>query len=99
MSKVKISYWSDYACPYCYIGEKRMKNLLKELNLEDKFEFIFRCFELNPSASKNVLSKTEERFANKYNIREFRLNVDYINSKLELIHKYEVLFQVGIQNI
>ena len=59
MSKIKISYWSDYACPYCYIGEKRMKNLLKELNLEDKFEFIFRCFELNPSASKNVESKEE----------------------------------------
>ena len=37
MSKIKISYWSDYACPFCYIAEKRMQNLLKELNLEDKF--------------------------------------------------------------
>ena len=81
MSKVKISYWSDYACPYCYIGEKRMKNLLKELNLADKFEFIFRCFELNPSASKNVLSKTDERFAKKYNIsiEQARKTIENIN--------------------
>ena len=82
MSKVKISYWSDYACPYCYIGEKRMKNLLKELNLADKFEFIFRCFELNPSASKNVLSKTDERFAKKYNIsiEQARNRIESINN-------------------
>ncbi len=81
MSKIKISYWSDYACPYCYIGEKRMKNLLKELNLEDKFEFIFRCFELNPSASKNVESKTDERFAKKYmiSIEQARKTIDNIN--------------------
>ena len=22
---VQIDYWSDYACPYCYIGEARLK--------------------------------------------------------------------------
>ena len=82
MSKIKISYWSDYACPFCYIGEKRMKNLLKELNLEDKFEFIFRCFELNPSASKNVESKTDERFAKKYmiTIEQARNRIESINN-------------------
>ena len=82
MSKIKISYWSDYACPFCYIGEKRMQNLLKELNLEDKFEFIFRCFELNPSASKNVESKTDERFAKKYmiTIEQARNRIESINN-------------------
>ena len=27
---MKITYWSDYACPYCYIGEARMKKALEE---------------------------------------------------------------------
>ena len=25
---MKITYWSDYACPYCYIGEARLKKVL-----------------------------------------------------------------------
>ena len=25
---MKITYWSDYACPYCYIGEARLKRAL-----------------------------------------------------------------------
>ena len=33
------------------------------------------------------LSFNTKIYANKYNMRGFRLNVDYINSKLELIHK------------
>lgn len=27
---MKIVYWSDYACPYCYIGETRLKKAIKE---------------------------------------------------------------------
>ena len=28
---MKITYWSDYACPWCYIGVSRLKNAIKEL--------------------------------------------------------------------
>ena len=48
MSKIKIQYWSDFICPYCYIAEQRMKNLMKELNIFDKFEFKLLSFELDP---------------------------------------------------
>ena len=60
MEKITISYWSDLVCPFCYIGEKRMKNLMKELNIFDKFKFKFLCFELDPSAPEQ----------SKYNIIE-----------------------------
>jgi predicted DsbA family dithiol-disulfide isomerase len=52
MQKIKIAYWSDFVCPFCYIGEQRMKNVMKELNISDKFEFKFLSFELDPSAPK-----------------------------------------------
>nr|WP_295161898.1 DsbA family protein [uncultured Methanobrevibacter sp.] len=25
---MKITYWSDFACPYCYIGNTRLKRAL-----------------------------------------------------------------------
>ena len=52
MSKIKILYWSDFICPFCYIGEQRMKNLIKELEITDKFEFKLLAFELDPNAPR-----------------------------------------------
>lgn len=61
---MKIVYWSDYACPYCYIGEKRLEAVIDELKLKKDIEM--KAFELDPNASCEVQSKTDERFAKKY---------------------------------
>ncbi|MBP3844973.1 MAG: DsbA family protein [Prevotella sp.] len=49
---MKIVYWSDYACPYCYIGETRLKKAIKELGLENEVEIETRAFELDPTTMK-----------------------------------------------
>ena len=81
MEKITISYWSDFNCPFCYIGEQRMKNLMKELKILDKFEFKFLCFELDPSAPKESKYNIIEGLAKKYHmpIERARENVNYIN--------------------
>ena len=63
---MKIEVWSDYACPFCYIGERRLEKALAEINAGDKIEVIFKSFELDPTASNKVESETVERFALKY---------------------------------
>ena len=64
-----IMIWSDFACPYCYIGERRLTDALKELGWEDKFEITYRAFELNPEASKNPpQGSIAERLAAKYGL-------------------------------
>ena len=32
---MKITYWSDFACPYCYIGEERLLKAIKRLGMEN----------------------------------------------------------------
>lgn len=49
---MKIAYWCDVACPFCYIGEANMKQALKALNLKDPPELEFHAFELNPDAPR-----------------------------------------------
>ena len=61
---MKIEIWSDYACPFCYIGEKRLSKAL--LGVEKDVEIEFKSFELDPNADKKVISATDERFAAKY---------------------------------
>lgn len=65
---MRIIYWSDYACPYCYIAEARLHKALKSLNIADSVELEPRAFELDPSASKTVVSDTASRFAAKYRL-------------------------------
>lgn len=63
---MKITYWSDFACPYCYIGNTRLKRAIKDLDLD--VEFDIRAFELDQNAPKDVQSTTVERFAIKYGL-------------------------------
>lgn len=65
---MKITYWSDYACPYCYIGEVRLKKAIKTLGIEDKVEIEMKSFELDQTASKKVKGPTTDRFAKKYGL-------------------------------
>lgn len=75
-----LTIWSDFACPYCYIGETRLQKAINELGLDKDVEIDFRAFELDPTASKEVVSSTPERFAKKY-----RLSLEGAKEQIELI--------------
>lgn len=90
----KIMIWSDFACPYCYIGERRLKDALKELGWEDKFEITYKAFELNPDAPEKPGEGTiVEKLAKKYglSIGEAKAKIDSIDDqghKLGLDFRY-----------
>ena len=65
---IRIKIWSDFACPYCYIGERRLENAIKQLKLEKDVEIRYKAFELDPNASYDTTLKTPERFAKKYRL-------------------------------
>ena len=80
---MKIEIWSDYACPFCYIGEKRLEKALAAIP-DKNIEVIFKSFELDPTAPKNVTSNTVDRFAEKYGL-----------SKTEAAERIEQISQMG----
>lgn len=63
---MKVIYWSDYACPFCYIGITNLRQAFKKLSTPEELTIIIKSFELDPSASRKVTSSTPERFALKY---------------------------------
>lgn len=77
---MNLTIWSDFACPYCYIGETRLQRAIEELGLKDDVEIDFRAFELDPTAPKEVVTTTPERFAMKY-----RLSLDGAKRQIEQI--------------
>ena len=65
---MKVTYWSDYACPYCYIGETRLRNAIESLGFDGDVEVEMKAFELNPDAPYEVTGPTLDRFAAKYGL-------------------------------
>ena len=64
---MKIELWSDYVCPYCYIGERNLETALKALSGKEDVEIIYKSFQLDPDASYETTTTTKERVAKKYN--------------------------------
>lgn len=77
-----IKYWSDYACPFCYIAAARMKRALKEMGLENECRLDFKAFRLNPHAKKVPRRCVLESYAANYGmtIQQAQMQIDRINA-------------------
>lgn len=69
MDKMRIEIWSDIACPYCYIGKRKLEMALDQFEHKDKVELVWYSYELNPSLPKKPLGiSVYEHFAKEYNM-------------------------------
>ena len=60
---MKIELWSDFACPFCYIGKTRFDKALSKFAHKDEVEVIYKAYQLDPSAPKVMNGSAEEAFA------------------------------------
>ncbi|CAM4328427.1 DsbA family oxidoreductase [Paenibacillus phoenicis] len=65
---MKIEVWSDFGCPFCYIGKRRLERALELFGHRDEIELVYRSFELDPGAPKDTESSIHELLAVKYGL-------------------------------
>ncbi len=77
---MRIEIWSDYVCPFCYIGERKLEKAIKQLGIKDEVEIDFHSFELDPNATSHKDSSIDELIAAKYgmSVEEAKANNDNI---------------------
>ena len=65
---MRIDIWSDIACPWCFVGKRRMEAALADFPHKDEVQIVWRAFELDPSAPKVLSGEVSyaERLARKY---------------------------------
>ncbi|KGA96025.1 DSBA oxidoreductase [Alkalihalobacillus alcalophilus ATCC 27647 = CGMCC 1.3604] len=63
---MKVEVWSDIACPFCYIGEKKFEQALEQFSGKEGVELEFKSFQLDPTAQKGSNQKMDELLAKKY---------------------------------
>lgn len=62
---MKIEVWSDYACPFCYIGKRRLEKALEQFPRRH-VTVAFKSYELDPGAPRDTEKSNHERLAEKY---------------------------------
>lgn len=78
---MKITFWADYACPFCYIGETALKQAIENLGIKEETELEMKAFELEPEGPLTYEAPTAERNARRYGypVAEIRRNIEEVN--------------------
>ena len=61
---MQAEIWSDVVCPWCYLGKRRFERALESFGHE--VTVVYRSFELDPSAPRDVTTPTVELLASRY---------------------------------
>lgn len=66
--KLVVEVWSDIACPWCYVGKRRLEAALAQFPHRAAVEVVWRAFELDPGApaERDTSQPYAERLARKY---------------------------------
>lgn len=65
--RLRVSIWSDIACPWCYVGKRRFEAALASFEHAADVEITWRSFELDPSAPRvRPIEDQAQRLAAKY---------------------------------
>src|SRR5690625_90968 len=60
---MKITIWSYFMCPFCYIGETHLYKALEQFEHADQVEIEYKSFLLSPEAAHNPNKDYYETFA------------------------------------
>jgi predicted DsbA family dithiol-disulfide isomerase len=65
---LEVQVWSDIACPWCYVGKRRLEAAIARMPSPHDVEVVWRAFELDPSAPRVQAGDVSyaERLARKY---------------------------------
>src|SRR5690625_2383953 len=93
---MKIEIWSDFICPFCYIGKRRLEAAIEKFPHHEKIFIEFKSYELNHSMEKNINQNIHEFMASKYNIsieeaKEKHAHIGKLATEVGLSYKFETM--------
>ncbi|MFF2089416.1 DsbA family oxidoreductase [Paenibacillus sp. NPDC058174] len=53
---MRIEVWSDFGCPFCVIGKRKLENALGKFAMRDKVEVVYRSYQLDPNAQNRTVT-------------------------------------------
>ncbi|MGM8212532.1 DsbA family oxidoreductase [Virgibacillus sp. W0430] len=63
---MKVEIWSDFVCPFCYIGKRRFESALEQFSNKAHVQVEMKSYQLDPTTPNNVEKNIHEIVAGKY---------------------------------
>jgi predicted DsbA family dithiol-disulfide isomerase len=93
---MKIEVWSDFVCPFCYIGKRRLELALNEFEHKNHVQIMYKSFELDPNAKAKPNQNIHEYLAAKKGItidhvREMNKKLEKQAEEVGLIYNFDTM--------
>lgn len=59
---MKIELWTDFQCPFCFIGEKKLESVVGSVELTEPIVIDFKSYQLDPTAPLIPVESMTEHF-------------------------------------
>ncbi|MBD5355544.1 MAG: DsbA family oxidoreductase [Bacteroides sp.] len=63
---MEITIWQDFACPFCYIGETQLEEIINKMNLSGDVKMQFRAYQLDPNAPTVPVESMTQHFMSEH---------------------------------
>lgn len=63
---MKIEVWSDYVCPFCYIGKTQLEQVLEQAGYGEAIEVELKSYLLDPTVKEDASEPVYESLQQKY---------------------------------
>lgn len=67
---MKIEVWSDYVCPFCYIGKRELENAIEKTGFKGQVEVEYKAYQLDPTTSADSDESVYTALSKKYQLTE-----------------------------
>lgn len=93
---MKIEIWSDFICPFCYIGKRKMEMALDQFSQKDRVKVVYRSYELDPYIEYDPEMNVHTFFSHKYGMstakaKEMNKSLQQEAEEVGLIYRFETM--------
>lgn len=67
---MEITIWQDFACPFCYLGETQLEEVMKKMGLTNDVKIRFKAYELDPDAPVIPMESMTQHFMSEHDSTE-----------------------------
>src|SRR5690625_5220554 len=78
---MKIEVWSDFVCPYCFLGKRHLELALEKFAHKNKVIVKFKSYQLNDPKEKHEEVFVQDVLAKKY--RRPKEEIEMMNNQLK----------------
>lgn len=91
-----IEIWSDFACPFCYLGKRHLELALENLPFAGEVTISYKSFQLDPTATRYTEGDVHHYISKKYGIsyekaKEMNNRIVYSGSLAGLVYNFDQL--------